>query len=137
MTEISSPSRASAQTFLRRLFVAFVLPWAFISAQAASAHIAPVSTDTTVSAAAGKSFVADVRNGVPAVKVERGAAQSGKSPPALAIVADATRAATCGTLHRAGFAPFLGAAAIRAAPADYWSRGPPPGAVAFDIITSI
>ena len=137
MTEIPSPSRASAQTLLRRLFVAFVLPWAFISAQAASAHIARVPADTTVSATAGTAFVVDVRNGAATIKVERGGAQPGKSAPPIAIVSAAGRSPHDRSLQPAGFLPFQDAATFDSAPSDYWSRGPPRGAPASDNLKSI
>ena len=130
-------SRAWAQTLLRRLFVAFVLPWAFITAQAASAHIVPVPAEAVVSAGAGKSFVVDVRNGVAAVKVERGGAQPGKSAPPVAIVSVSSRSSNSGTPQRTTFSPPVRSAASGSAPSNYWSRGPPRGAPAFETIKSI
>ena len=132
-----TPSRATAQTLLRRLFVAFILPWAFISAQAASAHIAPVSVDTVVSAVGGKTFVVDVRNGVAAVKAERSGAQPGKSSPPLAIVTSASRVTNGGTPRSVSFASHYGAPTVSSAPSGYWSRGPPLAALAFQYIKSI
>lgn len=125
MSDVPTTRRATAQTLLRRLFVAFVLPWAFISAQAASAHMAPVPVDTVVSAAAGKSFVVDVRNGAAAVKAERSGAQPGKSSPPLAIVSFAGRNANSRTPQSASFASDYGSATLNSAPSNYWSRGPP------------
>lgn len=137
MSEFSTHSRAGAQAFLKRLFVAFVLPWAFISAQAASAHISPVPAETTASAAAGKSFVVDVRNGVAAVKVERFSAQPGKSSPPVAIVSSSSSAAQGAPAESIGFSLGDRRAQIRSAPSNYWSRGPPGAAANIENIKSI
>jgi hypothetical protein len=137
MSDAPTSIRATAQTLLRRLFVAFILPWAFISAQAASAHIAPVPVDTVLSAAAGKTFVVDVRTGVAAVKAERPGAQPGKSSPPLAIVGSASRMANGGTPQSVSFASHYGAPTVSSAPSGYWSRGPPLAALAFRNIKSI
>ena len=138
MNETPTPScRVSAQALLRRLFVALILPWAFVSAQAASAHIAPVPVYTIVSAATGKVFVADVRNGVATVKVERGGTQPGKSAPPAAIISVASRSAHGGTVETVGFSPIQRPSRYGSAPSSYWSRGPPRAAPAFEITKTL